>query len=114
MIRRPPRSTRTDSLFPYTTLFRSTATFRVGGGELAFDADGIVLTGRDASVSLAGVPVVFVGYGVDGAGRVNADVKGKLAIMLFDSAPFGDTLPRYRERRQLGRASCRERVCQSV
>src|SRR3546814_9781437 len=28
MIRRPPRSTRTDTLFPYTTLFRSEA---VGG-----------------------------------------------------------------------------------
>src|SRR3546814_14689205 len=28
MIRRPPRSTRTDTLFPYTTLFRS-------GGQLA-------------------------------------------------------------------------------
>src|SRR3546814_8261505 len=28
MIRRPPRSTRTDTLFPYTTLFRSSA----GGG----------------------------------------------------------------------------------
>src|SRR3546814_481672 len=26
MIRRPPRSTRTDTLFPYTTLFRSTRT----------------------------------------------------------------------------------------
>src|SRR3546814_16228883 len=26
MIRRPPRSTRTDTLFPYTTLFRSVAT----------------------------------------------------------------------------------------
>src|SRR3546814_6160983 len=26
MIRRPPRSTRTDTLFPYTTLFRSTFT----------------------------------------------------------------------------------------
>src|SRR3546814_19137583 len=26
MIRRPPRSTRTDTLFPYTTLFRSSAT----------------------------------------------------------------------------------------
>src|SRR3546814_14498960 len=26
MIRRPPRSTRTDTLFPYTTLFRSIAT----------------------------------------------------------------------------------------
>src|SRR3546814_11915258 len=29
MIRRPPRSTRTDTLFPYTTLFRS----RLGGDE---------------------------------------------------------------------------------
>ena len=77
------------------------ATFKAGGGDLAFDDDGIVLTGRDASVSLADVPVVFVGYGIDGAGRVNADVKGKLAIMLFDAAPFGKDLPRYRERRQM-------------
>src|SRR3546814_16570441 len=28
MIRRPPRSTRTDTLFPYTTLFRSRRTAR--------------------------------------------------------------------------------------
>src|SRR3546814_9948464 len=28
MIRRPPRSTRTDTLFPYTTLFRSAAVAR--------------------------------------------------------------------------------------
>src|SRR3546814_13863568 len=28
MIQRPPRSTRTDTLFPYTTLFRSTADLR--------------------------------------------------------------------------------------
>src|SRR3546814_14977910 len=28
MIRRPPRSTRTDTLFPYTTLFRSVAIAR--------------------------------------------------------------------------------------
>src|SRR3546814_12400776 len=27
MIRRPPRSTRTDTLFPYTTLFRSLSPF---------------------------------------------------------------------------------------
>src|SRR3546814_6377084 len=34
MIRRPPRSTRTDTLFPYTTLFRSVAgaVFAVGDG----------------------------------------------------------------------------------
>src|SRR3546814_1092054 len=30
MIRRPPRSTRTDTLFPYTTLFRSTWSRRSG------------------------------------------------------------------------------------
>src|SRR3546814_13617157 len=29
MIRRPPRSTRTDTLFPYTTLFRSDTTIAV-------------------------------------------------------------------------------------
>src|SRR3546814_5917522 len=28
MIRRPPRSTRTDTLFPYTTLFRSSSMAR--------------------------------------------------------------------------------------
>src|SRR3546814_4540717 len=28
MIRRPPRSTRTDALFPYTTLFRSPVRWR--------------------------------------------------------------------------------------
>src|SRR3546814_4545790 len=34
MIRRPPRSTRTDTLFPYTTLFRSI--FHVSGLEPLF------------------------------------------------------------------------------
>src|SRR3546814_1850885 len=32
MIRRPPRSTRTDTLFPYTTLFRSHGTACGGSG----------------------------------------------------------------------------------
>src|SRR3546814_4719975 len=31
MIRRPPRSTRTDTLFPYTTLFRSRTQFTAPG-----------------------------------------------------------------------------------
>src|SRR3546814_11959558 len=31
MIRRPPRSTRTDTLFPYTTLFRSGGLATAGG-----------------------------------------------------------------------------------
>src|SRR3546814_7424651 len=32
MIRRPPISTRTDTLFPYTTLFRSNAPWRLAHG----------------------------------------------------------------------------------
>src|SRR3546814_950336 len=32
MIRRPPRSTRTDTVFPYTTLFRSVAIVGEEGG----------------------------------------------------------------------------------
>src|SRR3546814_7943394 len=44
MIRRPPRSTRTDTLFPYTTLFRSSDPVdRGSGGTGRLDDDG----GRD-------------------------------------------------------------------
>src|SRR3546814_11923246 len=41
MIRRPPRSTRTDTLFPYTTLFRSLV-------QENLDATGTVLQGCKA------------------------------------------------------------------
>src|SRR3546814_2538420 len=40
MIRRPPRSTRTDTLFPYTTLFRS-SDLAVGSDEHASAHAGI-------------------------------------------------------------------------
>src|SRR3546814_2279888 len=40
MIRRPPRSTRTDTLFPYTTLFRSVALAAHLGGPTGRQADG--------------------------------------------------------------------------
>src|SRR3546814_5078916 len=43
MIRRPPRSTRTDTLFPSTTLFRSEA---VSSGDVAMD----LLTSHDLVV----------------------------------------------------------------
>src|SRR3546814_20176465 len=44
MIRRPPRSTRTDTLFPYTTLFRSLGPDAVG---MYYDA------GDDSSIEAA-------------------------------------------------------------
>src|SRR3546814_1498216 len=36
MIRRPPRSTRTDTLFPYTTLFRSGGNFASSVANISF------------------------------------------------------------------------------
>src|SRR3546814_2971293 len=44
MIRRPPRSTRTDTLFPYTTLFRSIA-FTPPGGRVTVDCDRDIISG---------------------------------------------------------------------
>src|SRR3546814_7766109 len=41
MIRRPPRSTRTDTLFPYTTLFRSAGGVAHPGGHLRRDTKAI-------------------------------------------------------------------------
>src|SRR3546814_16643236 len=55
--RRPPRSTRTDTLFPYTPLFRSTATLSEGAKKVEAVAGALSeraqQTGRDA-VTVAG------------------------------------------------------------
>src|SRR3546814_4887989 len=46
MIRRPPRSTRTDTLFPYTTLFRSPAEWiGCGQADIIIDRPGIAPIG---------------------------------------------------------------------
>src|SRR3546814_11858040 len=55
MIRRPPRSTRTDTLFPYTTLFRSSTK----AGQLRFEA--IESSGdRDALRRLVRLAVILL------------------------------------------------------
>src|SRR3546814_12338296 len=100
MIRRPPRSTRTDTLFPYTTLFRSPEAYQ---GWLAAHAD---------------VETVDVVMGDPGA---EADIH----IMLPEDEriPWSGHSGRWAARqvmkeieahRKIGRASCRERVCQYV
>src|SRR3546814_7119605 len=65
MIRRPPRSTLTDTLFPYTTLFRSC-------GELAEIL--LVEGGREAGDGRRGrariVAILLAEFAVDGAGAV--------------------------------------------
>src|SRR3546814_8183617 len=50
MIRRPPRSTRTDTLFPYTTLFRSAGRVaEVQGHGLAIDGNALAID-RDLEI----------------------------------------------------------------
>src|SRR3546814_4244627 len=55
MIRRPPRSTRTDTLFPYTTLFRSgyqsgkSAGFHAATHVIAPEIDGAATADRPAA-----------------------------------------------------------------
>src|SRR3546814_6176737 len=71
MIRRPPRSTRTDTLFPYTTLFRSTAGATVhvhvvpdtttGAGAFNPDATPTVSATTDAEPLEAGFQVDLTG-----------------------------------------------------
>src|SRR3546814_15844255 len=51
MIRRPPRSTRTDTLFPYTTLFRSLAQ-DAAEQEVVEDEETTALRDRLAASSL--------------------------------------------------------------
>src|SRR3546814_18522646 len=101
MRRRPPRSTRTDTLFPYTALFRSAgasiATMCECAGEADFRArEQIVLAGL-----LAGEGAVIA----TGGGAV---LDARTRQLLCER---GFVVHLHVE---IGRASCRERVCQYV
>src|SRR3546814_4835470 len=69
MIRRPPRSTRTDTLFPYTTLFRSG---RAHVAELGGEHDLVATRGQH----LGQQPLVLTdAVHVGGVEEVDADVQ---------------------------------------
>src|SRR3546814_2075827 len=61
MIRRPPRATRTDTLFPYTTLFRSidmkARVMRIGQREIA-EGETVTIDGATGEVMAGAVPTV--------------------------------------------------------
>src|SRR3546814_1257410 len=60
MIRRPPRSTRTDTLFPYTTLFRSNT-----------DAEGRLILADALALAAERKPELMIDYAtLTGAARV--------------------------------------------
>src|SRR3546814_6507096 len=75
MIRRPPRSTRTDTLFPYTTLFRSPPHFWA----LAIH--------RKEEYAKADIPMLPVTHG---------EHYTKVHILLYTAVMFAVTLLPYR------------------
>src|SRR3546814_18934645 len=79
MIRRPPRSTRTDPLFPYTTLFRS-CVGRVRGGDRVARAGEVV---RDARRAEDEAPLSAFGHRVERhvADRVGARMLDELDVV---------------------------------
>src|SRR3546814_18755585 len=100
MIRRPPRSTRTDTLFPDATLFRS--------GRIAAIPIFEPLTGR------------FAGYrgtarrpraDESAAPRTAGIVPDSLRQLVHELRTPTSAIAGFAE---IGRASCRERVCQYV
>src|SRR3546814_14009138 len=83
MIRRPPRSTRTDTLFPYTTLFRSAgATRRLEGvADREDPCAQVPRLGREVAHRLPGSLRVEVGGELAGAalevGQTGVEVSGQ-------------------------------------
>src|SRR3546814_12874718 len=98
MIRRPPRSTRTDTLFPYTTLFRSDDA-PANAGTLASE---IRLRSRPRHVGRHLGPRPLAGLG-SAASRATVPRSGRRKSQ-----------PTNAQGAEIGRASCRERVWQYV
>src|SRR3546814_13899931 len=112
MIRRPPRSTRTDTLFPYTTLFRSLLARlrgqRLQFGEAMFEPFAVACRfgdggARGGKLFLGGAPRrICCCHGAGVGARISVE-QGAM--------PGGCEQPAIVA---IGRASCRERVCQYV
>src|SRR3546814_12235100 len=90
MIRRPPRSTRTYTLFPYTTLFRSLLLgeidkFRDPESTAPLNLPDIKLSLPDARMRLD-TPMGPVGLKIDGSGHLQDRFAGKLAAVMPSAA----------------------------
>src|SRR3546814_1531510 len=90
MIRRPPRSTRTDTLFPYTTLFRSIAlTTAVVGDAMrsqrqVVDANPDALARIEWRTDVIQMPLVTIGHVIAGCGRFAYVFGADFATLVVD------------------------------
>src|SRR3546814_19088004 len=113
MRRRPPRSTRTDTLFPYTTLFRSSRIRQkneetiLKAAEDEFARHGFKGTSMNAIALKAGLPKANLHYYFTNKLGLYVAVLSNI-IALWDST--FNTLTA----EEIGNATCRERVCQYV
>src|SRR3546814_8139788 len=73
MIRRPPRSTRTDTLFPYTTLCRSAGLACEGFKPFAAIYSTFLQRAYDQVVHDVAIQSLPVRFDIDRAGMVGAD-----------------------------------------
>src|SRR3546814_14711973 len=114
MIRRPPRSTRTDTLFPYTTLFRSpfghTPSQRIEQRGIA-DVDALARLDHQ-HWPLVPFCVRATDHRCPRHLGQRADDRLDLAWVDPFAARFDEILPAAGNADPVtGRASCRERVC---
>src|SRR3546814_15558217 len=109
MIRRPPRSTRTDTRCPYTTLFRSLQYLLVG--ELA--AERAARLHAPAHQVERALRLSEPAHAVIDASRSEALLRDRETAAARAEQVTGRTATP-NEFDQIGRASCRERVCQYV
>src|SRR3546814_11966981 len=99
MIRRPPRSTRTDTLFPYTTLFRSAAGANVADSLHALDNDAQALQSRYAALQSAdqNLDLVQQSYKAGAVGYLNVldaqrqQQQAKINFITAQAARYSDT-----------------------
>src|SRR3546814_14766840 len=112
MLRRPPRSTRTDTLFPYTTLFRSIFAFSHASADVRFR---ISAPGGSSEVNgnLPGPKSCDAALSLH---ALDADLRSDRSGKVPHQPVFVDRrqLSMVHRIPQIGRASCRERVCQYV
>src|SRR3546814_15400513 len=85
MIRRPPRSTRTDTLFPYTTLFRSDTALRgrVDAVRDAVDKDLEALMAQHGGEHRQMILMTGHAAGRDGADQMDSAAQGPDALNEF-------------------------------